>query len=180
MSPRYFGPRPVEYKGIAFGLEKLAHIHDELLNLAALEWVATGDEDRFGAFEPDVFKSLRYERDTGLLVFTVRDLPTFLLRGYFICTLSSSLKQVGELVANEVAIYLAPPVRRGLAASKFLGYIEEYLGAKGVHRLVLSHRPESRRIGLFYQRKGYAPICVSYSKVLTNGTSEEIEARKTG
>ena len=177
MRPRYFGPQPVEYKGLVFGLEKFAHMGDELLRLAQMEWMEVGDEERFGEFKPDAFSAMRFEQNTGMLVFTVRGLGSMALLGYFICTLAGNLKKAGELVATETAVYLAPPMRKGLAADKLLGYVEKYLGGKGVARLILSHRPDSPRVGTFYQRRGYTPLCVSYSKVLHHGTHEEDEIR---
>lgn len=167
--PRYFGPHPVEFQGVVFGLEKFTDCAFEVFTLGSKEWVEVGDQERFGDFYPNVNQVARFEATGSFPLVTVRDLHTYEMRGYLLLSISHNLKKDGERVANEVAIYLAPEARRGLTARKLMEYTEGLMREQGVHRLVLGHRFDDAgmRIGKMYRRAGYRPTTISYDKVLT-------------
>ena len=165
---QYFNTHPVEYKGVVFGLEKLTAIWPEFLSLAEQEWGEVGDTDRYGMLRPDLDRARMYEQSGSLLIFTVRDLHTSALLGYYLATVSTSLKRAKERTLTEVAVYMHPEHRGGYTIRKLMGYVEMVGRRMGIAEIIMSHRPEAPRVGKLYARMGYTPICVSYRKTLKN------------
>lgn len=163
------------YKDRVFGLEKASEAWDELMGLAHWEWVEVGDRDRFGEFIPDLDRVKVYEHAGSLLLFTIRTKPDMRMIGYYLCSVSHNLKQQGRRSVNEVGVYIHPEYRDGYTIRMLLKYVEDTLRELKVHELVVSHRPDSPRVGTLYERMGYTPVCISYRKVL-NPLSEASDA----
>ncbi len=164
--PEYVGVQPVEYKGLAFGLERVSTAWQELIALGAEEWEEVGDDERIGEFIPDYITCFQHEQNGNLGLFSIRALSGFALVGYFVGTVGAPLKTKGVKVFNEVGVYLRPEYRLGRAFLKFMSYVEA--GAKhfGCEAIIVSHRPEHDRIGRLYQRLGYTPLSHDYLKRL--------------
>ena len=166
--PSYISIRPVEYKGVVFGVEVATEIWDELLNLATVEWEEVGDDERLGEFRlsRDLYAAL--ERGAGIITLTVRELGSWELRGYWVGTFGRAIKQGGCLILSEIGLYLAPEVRRGRTANRLLEYVERAATKLGCQGLIISHRPGHERIGKLYRRAGYEPLSSDYYKRLTD------------
>ena len=162
--PPYIGPRPVEYRGIVLGLERISTVWGELTRLGEQEWEEVGDEERLGTLEPDFLTCLQHEQAGRIGVVTARLLGSWELAGYFVGVMGTPLKTKGKKTLNEVAIYLTPEVRSGWLAVKLLEYTEVVAKAFGADALIVSHRPEHERIGALYQRRGFAPLSHDYIK----------------
>lgn len=166
--PRYFGTKPVEYRGVFFGLEKYTDIALEFNEIATQEWEEVGDEARLGPLGINIEQLIKQEYAARLLLFTVRDTATLELVGYLLMIISTGLKQP-VLTAAEQAIYLKESARSGFTAKKLVQYAEDFLSRHGVKRMILSHRIGDERIGKLFTRTGYTPLTVSYMKDISNG-----------
>lgn len=152
------------YRGYVFGLELVSRVWDELVKLGEQEWEEVGDNERLGLFNPDRATSLAHERRGNMAVFTVREIATSELVGYFVGTVGTTLKMTGVKTFSEVGVYLRPDARAGRLFNYFLAYVEQGVRHLGCAALIVSHRPEHSRIGKFYQRAGFTPLSHDYYK----------------
>lgn len=162
----YYAMDPLYRGGYAFGIEKAEHVLGELIPLHKLHWEDTErryfDED----MNPDYERYIAAERDSKLVMFTIRDIDTALV-GHVAFVLGPHHNAKHVLLASEQVLFIHPD-HRGRCVIRLLDYAEGCLRRLGVQYVTLNDKSPSGGASLakLVGRRGYKPFAVAYMKKL--------------
>ena len=151
--------------GIWFDVEPFRAIMRELPPLFYEHWQEIALDKDVIALDPDFDRYVAMDLAGILLTHTVR--VDGILVGYFISLVLPALHYRRSLQAFTDIYYLAKAARRGHLAQRFFQYVAADLKRRGVQKQSIMRKLHTDpRIGLLWERLGYRPIEVHYSKLL--------------
>lgn len=124
---------PQEYRGVTFQVELLRDILTQIAVLHEAHFAETEQHRHHLGLDVDYDYLLAQERAGELIQFTVRDARGALL-GQIRMSVQRSI-HTKTLFACEELLYLAPRVRQGFTAIRFIQYVENCLKAIGVREV---------------------------------------------
>ena len=111
-------------------------------------------EDNVLRAEEDVyrapFKRLAYDSEKDMVV------------GLIVGTVTQT--SVGETIAVELLLYVAPAYRKTRAAFMLMDEFERWAEHVDATSICVSHYHGDDRIGSFYKKRGYEPVEITYRK----------------
>ena len=151
--------------GIRFTVERFESVMPELPPLFYEHWVEVAvDKDRI-ALDPDFNRYVALDRAGVLAMQTVR--RDGQLKGYFISEVYPHLHYQKCLMAIQDIYYIHPNCRQGGCAAAFFRFVAADLKLRGVKKqLIMRKLHLDPRIGDLWERLGYRPDEVWYSKLL--------------
>lgn len=150
---------------LSFQAENFRSFMGELPPLLYEHWLEVAlDRDKI-KLDPDFEKYVTID-DAGMLSSqTMRDNGK--LVGYFISIVVPHLHYRQSLTASTDVYYIDPAHRRGLSSYRFLKFVERDLKRRGVQKHYTMRKLHlDPRIGDLWERLGYKPVELWYTKIL--------------
>jgi hypothetical protein len=145
-----------------FALETLYDVIDDVQPLLEKHYEELGPKG-IAALNPrwDVYAEL--ERLGFFAVFTAR--AEGVLKGYAAFFVQKNMHYADMTVAANDVFFLTDDVRAGMTPAKFLRYIEQQLGGRGVHKIVY-HCKTTNNLAPLLNRLGYTTEEAMCAKLL--------------
>lgn len=142
---------------LAFGIEPLAEVWDEMIANAYLHWQETQMCAEGEEFAPMYERYAQY--GSMYTVFTVRDGPK--LVGHCGMYLTQSM-HTQRLLATEDTWYLLPEYRRGRTAIQFHKFVKDEMIRRGASKITMTAAPYNGACRIM-EYLGYKLDCYKYS-----------------
>ena len=149
---------------LQYQVERLKDIYDDLRPLLDMHWEDVALDQETVHLNPN-WPLYRTADDTGALHITTARVEDGELVGYAIYLLSSNAHYKQLAVADGDIFWLHPDHRKGMAGVRLLRKAEEFLIARGVHK-ILNKVKLHKDVGIVFERLGYTPIERVYAKTV--------------
>lgn len=153
---------PEQYGGLAFSVERIEGITDEIEPLHRAHWDETEEHRHELPFNPDYETFIRYERAGRYVLFTLRS-ETRLLGNCALYLDKSAHTQT--LIATEDTLYLLPEARKGRVANCFVAYVENAMRLLRVSEINISVKTVNKA-ERFFRLLGYRHVENGLTKIL--------------
>lgn len=150
---------------VTFRSESLARIWDDALAFGEAHWHEAGHPEFAVQLDRSLYQQM--EAAGALRLFSVRADATARLVGYASFFLGPH-PHSAVLHASQDALYLAPEVRQGCTALRFLRFIDAQLEAAGV-ALILQHAVPATALAVLLRRRKYHLKAELYAKRVGHG-----------
>lgn len=148
-----------------FAVERLDDAYKDALDLLRLHYDEVAPYKETLALDPDMATYRQLEDVGQLIVLTAREAGA--LVGYMLMFLRPHLHYRKTLVAIDDIHFVHPAHRKGSLGLRLIQYAEGEMARRGAKIMVLRTKSDpGLNHGLLFERIGYAPLDVVYSKRL--------------